>query len=126
MDDRELLVAFCSWVAQEAGMSLTDVAPERIDAFLASRQSPGDPCDVSPPTRDYLDNPTDCSCPVAAPSAPCPECRDRPGHIATTGQETACGTCGRTYAPGEPQTMIAGDVVGYVARIRTPAPQRKP
>jgi hypothetical protein len=36
---------------------------------LATRQPPGER-DVSPPTNDYLDNPTDCSCPASTPPAP--------------------------------------------------------
>jgi hypothetical protein len=29
----------------------------------------------------------------------CPECSDRPGHIAIDGHEVPCKACGRTYVP---------------------------
>ena len=43
-------------------------------------------------------------------ATPCPECRDRPGHIAINGQGVACKTCGKTYAP---PTLTAVEAQGY-------------
>ena len=41
--------------------------------------------------------------PQPTPKPPCPECRDRPGHIDIRGGEVPCKTCGRTYTPPAPQ-----------------------
>lgn len=36
------------------------------------------------------------------PAPPCPECRNRPGHLDINGGEVPCQMCGRTYAPPAP------------------------